>query len=169
MRKTIYALALLSAVITLTISSQSCSGEPLAPTPETVEPDTRSWILVADLTVTGDRGQILLEWDHFYNEPYDYIHIYRSESTPIFTMGSTTANVEPVVTIPMGTDPFSYTFYLAYLDNILEDYSPVYYQVVGVCVKNVEWVRPPVYSIKWMSPEVENIEWSGRRPPLDII
>lgn len=176
MRKTIHALALLLAVITLTISSQSCSGEPLPEPAETLEPGTRFYdptgpiemtgIMVADLTVTGNGSQILLEWDHLYNAPYDYIFIYRSETTPIIPMGSNTINTHPTIMIPMGTDPFCYTFNLFFdrLWSAPESYGPVYYQVTGVREEYVSGSRLPVYKMKWLSPEITNIELEGGIP-----
>ncbi len=191
MKKFIYLTGLLLAVITVSISNQSCSGEPMMQPPGTVEPGTRTmgdipeWtepvmnIMIANLTVTGNSHRIILNWTHLYREPLDYVFIYRSSSTPILPPASDITgdftSTAPTVMIPMGTDPFRYTFNFYYLDDLqtgtAEDYYPVYYQVIGVCTEYVAGSKMPIYRIKWMTQEVKNMEWAGRGtwPPLEIM
>ncbi len=161
MKKFIYLIGLLLAAITVSISNQSCSGGELTMPDETSEPDTRtgSIIRMPTLKVTGQKDRIGLTWSHQYKDPYEFVHIYRSD-------GEIDMQERPMVSIPMGVDPFHYVLYFFYptdwgIDPD-EEYRAFYYQVAGVSVNTLSGtvtddVAP--YIIHWSTPVVKNLEW----------
>ncbi len=168
-------LGLLLAAITISICNQSCSGEPMIQAPGTAIPEEPPGpaypVWRADLTVTGNRSQIFLSWVHYCTESYDYVLIYRSEFRPPI-IGNTIGCTVPAVVIPMGADPFCYTFIFSELDNILpdttENYYPVYYTVAGANLEIVgsgpDMTKELQYRIKWITPDIKNMEWLGKVP-----